>query len=82
MSMIFARYLNKNGDSYYWAMVYNKDKWQDVWDTDIEHSVILSDTKITGIHQCIVDKVINQYLPNALEDLESLVVLGKLERSA
>lgn len=29
-----------------------------------------------------VKKVINQYLPNAVEDLESLVVLGKLERSA
>ena len=29
-------------------------------DTDIEHSVILSDTKITGIHQRIVDSVIGQ----------------------
>ena len=28
-----------------------------------------------------VKKVINQYLPNAIEDLESLVVLGKLEQS-
>ncbi len=28
-----------------------------------------------------VKKVINQYLPNAIEDLESLAVLGKLERS-
>ncbi|MFZ4727659.1 MAG: hypothetical protein ACOYMQ_03235 [Pseudanabaena sp.] len=28
-----------------------------------------------------VKKVINQYLPNAMEDLESLVVLGKLELS-
>ena len=28
-----------------------------------------------------VNKIINQYLPNAVEDLESLVVLGKLERS-
>jgi hypothetical protein len=30
MSMIFARYLNQNGDSYCWAMVYSKDKEQDV----------------------------------------------------
>ncbi len=29
-------------------------------DTDLEHSVILSDTKITGIHQRIVDSVIGQ----------------------
>ncbi len=29
-------------------------------DTDIEYSVILSDTKITGIHQRIVDSVIGQ----------------------
>ncbi|PZO41462.1 MAG: glucose-1-phosphate thymidylyltransferase [Pseudanabaena frigida] len=29
-------------------------------DTDIEHSVILSDTKIIGIHQRIVDSVIGQ----------------------
>lgn len=28
-----------------------------------------------------VKKVINQYLPNAIEDLENLVVLGKLEQS-
>ena len=28
-----------------------------------------------------VKKVINQYLPHAIEDLESLVVLGKLEQS-
>ena len=28
-----------------------------------------------------VKKVINQYLPNAIEDLESLAVLGKLEQS-
>jgi len=28
-----------------------------------------------------VKKVINQYLPNAIEDIESLVVLGKLEQS-
>lgn len=28
-----------------------------------------------------VKKVINQYLPDAIEDLESLVVLGKLEQS-
>ena len=28
-----------------------------------------------------VKKIINQYLPNAIEDLESLVVLGKLEQS-
>jgi hypothetical protein len=28
-----------------------------------------------------VKKVINQYLPNATEDLESLVMLGKLEQS-
>jgi hypothetical protein len=28
-----------------------------------------------------VKKVINQYLPNAIEDLESLVVFGKLEQS-
>ncbi|MDD1417021.1 hypothetical protein MEN41_21160 [Dolichospermum sp. ST_con] len=27
-----------------------------------------------------VKKVINQYLPNALEDLESLIILGKLEQ--
>ena len=26
-----------------------------------------------------VKKVINQYLPNAIEDLESLTILGKLE---
>ena len=29
-------------------------------DTDIEHSVILNDTKITGIHKRIVDSVIGQ----------------------
>jgi glucose-1-phosphate thymidylyltransferase len=29
-------------------------------DTDLEHSVVLSDTKITGIHQRIVDSVIGQ----------------------
>ena len=28
-----------------------------------------------------VKKVINQYLPNAIEDLESLVILGRLEQS-
>ena len=28
-----------------------------------------------------VKKVINQYLPSAIEDLENLIVLGKLERS-
>jgi len=28
MAMIFANYLNQNGISYDWAMVYNKDRGQ------------------------------------------------------
>ena len=47
-------------------------------DTDIEHSVILSDTKITGIHQRIVDSVIGQRVsmkvsPNRPQALRFLV---------
>ena len=47
-------------------------------DTDIEHSVILNDTKITGIHQRIVDSVIGQRVsmkvsPNRPQALRFLV---------
>jgi hypothetical protein len=34
----------------------------------------------TNIQLLAVKKIIIQYLPNAIEDLESLVILGKLER--
>ena len=31
MAVIFANYLNQNGISYDWAMVYNKDRGQGAW---------------------------------------------------
>jgi hypothetical protein len=34
----------------------------------------------TDIQLTEVKKIINQYIPNADEDLESLIILGKLER--
>ena len=34
----------------------------------------------TDIQLHEVKKIINQYIPNADEDLESLILLGKLER--